>query len=155
MNTKSAAEASGAPAAEPEDEHEVDFSLRVLAAEDNAANRQVLRLLLRQVGIDPVFAEDGAEAVEAVRSEAFDLILMDANMPRMDGASAVRALREMEGPVASTPIHMLTANVFDDDKARYREAGADGVIAKPIIVSELYAVLSAVACRAAQRQAAA
>jgi signal transduction histidine kinase/CheY-like chemotaxis protein len=119
--------------------------LRILAAEDNLANQQVLRLLLQPAGLEPVFVENGLEAVTAAQSEPFDLILMDANMPQMDGIAALRQIRALPGPAARVPIHMVTANVFDEDRARYREAGADGVLAKPIVVSELYALLTSIA----------
>jgi len=119
--------------------------MRILAAEDNAANRRVLQVLLEQAEVSVTFAEDGAEAVEAMQVEAFDLVLMDANMPRMDGASAVRAIRAMPGAAAATPIYMLTANVFEDDLRRYREAGADGALRKPIEIVRLYELLETVA----------
>ena len=127
-----------APEAEPD-----HLSLRVLAAEDNPANRHVLRLLLLQVGIEPVFAEDGEQAVALASAQAFDIILMDVNMPRMDGVEATRTIRIQPGPCASAPIYMLTANVFDYDRRRYLECGANGVISKPIVVPELYAALEA------------
>ena len=126
-----------------------DLPLRILAAEDNPANQRVLRLLLEQVGITPTLVEDGSAAVEAARSTPFDLILMDANMPRMDGPSAVEAIRALGIGADRTPIVMLTANVFEDDIRRYRAAGADGVLAKPLAVAELYAVLADVQNRVA------
>ena len=135
-----------AEAAEPTASADLqEHSLRVLAAEDNPTNRQVLRLLLEPAGIDPVFVEDGEQAVAAVKSQPFDVVLMDANMPRMDGITALRRIRALPGPVSRTPVHMLTANVFDDDRQRYLEAGADGVIAKPIVVGDLYAILATIA----------
>ena len=116
--------------------------LRVLAAEDNPANQRVLAVLLQPLGLQPVFVANGREAVEAMGLEAFDLILMDANMPVMDGIEATRIIRGLSGAAGQTPIVMVTANVFEDDTARYRAAGADGVLAKPIVVSELYSILS-------------
>ena len=117
-------------------------SLRILAAEDNAANQRVLAVLLQPLGLTPTFVGNGLEALEAVQAEPFDLILMDANMPVMDGATAVRRIRALPDPVARTPIHMVTANVFEEDREAYLAAGADGVLAKPIVVAELYAVLA-------------
>jgi len=116
--------------------------LRVLAAEDNAANRHVLRVLLEPLAVSLTLVENGAEAVAVMAAERFDIVLMDANMPVMDGLTALRAIRAAGGPGAATPIWMLTANVFEEDVARYRNAGADGVVRKPIDLGELFAALS-------------
>jgi len=121
--------------------------LRVLAAEDNAANRHVLRVLLEPLAVTLTLVENGREAVDAMAREAFDIVLMDANMPVMDGLTALRAIRATGGPGAMTPVWMLTANVFEDDVARYRAAGADGVVRKPIDLAELFAALSDAAAR--------
>ena len=124
--------------------------LRILAADDNPANLKVLEALLAPAGVILTMAVNGLEAVEALRAGDFDLVLMDANMPIMDGTEAIRSIRR-EGLCRDTPVHMLTANAFADDVARYLAAGADGVLTKPIQLSELYAVL---ATSAAQAQAA-
>lgn len=121
--------------------------LRILAAEDNAANQHVLRVLLDSLDVELSLVEDGQEAVEAMRAGVFDIILMDANMPRMDGATAVRAIRALGGHAGEMPIFMLTANVFEADIRRYHAAGVDGVLKKPIDVAELFAVLGAAAAR--------
>ncbi|MGH6970567.1 MAG: ATP-binding response regulator, partial [Caulobacteraceae bacterium] len=134
------------PAHEPRTNTEVvERALRVLAAEDNVANQRVLKLLLEPLGLDLTVVEDGALALEAARLGAFDLVLMDANMPNMDGVAAVRAIRALPGPAAAVPIHMLTANVFDEDVALYRASGADGVLKKPIDVGALFRLLQNVA----------
>ena len=117
--------------------------LRVLAADDNVANRRVLQSLLGPCGVELTFAEDGFQAIDALRNARFDCILMDANMPVMNGVEAVRRIRA-ENLAGGAPIHMLTANVFHDDVARYLAAGADGVLAKPIQLVELFRVLAAV-----------
>jgi signal transduction histidine kinase len=116
--------------------------LKILVAEDNPANQKVLALLLQPLGLEPAFVDNGAEALAAAQALPFDLILMDANMPVMDGTTAVRRIRALPGPVGQTPIHMVTANVFDEDRERYFAAGADGILAKPIVVAELYALLT-------------
>jgi len=137
------------------DAHEAPIAgLRVLVAEDNEPNRRVLQVLLAPAGIDLTFAEDGVKAVDAATRGAFDLILMDANMPRMDGVDAVRAIRRLSGPVADMPIHMLTANAFEDDVRDYLAAGADGVLAKPVDVHQLYGLLAAVTAAVSRRAAA-
>ncbi|MEW5683488.1 MAG: ATP-binding protein [Pseudomonadota bacterium] len=121
--------------------------LRVLAAEDNATNGIVLRTLLEQVGIAVVLVENGMRAVEAWRAQPFDLVLMDVQMPVMDGPSATRAIREIEAAEgrARTPIVALTANALVHQQAEYAAAGMDGCLAKPIEVPALLAVLDAVA----------
>lgn len=128
--------------------------LRVLAAEDNAANRHVLRALLEPLPIDLVLTENGVQALEAVAAGRFDLVLMDANMPVMDGLTALRAIRAGPGASAATPVWMLTANVFEEDVARYRAAGADGVLKKPIDLDELFGAIQAAAGQAEKREAA-
>ena len=117
-------------------------SLRILAADDNASNRTVLNLMLGQLDVELDLVENGAEAVNAAKSGGYDVILMDAKMPVMDGETAIREIRAWEANVGRrTPIVMLTANVFPDDVARYRDAGADDVAAKPIDAGALFACL--------------
>ena len=118
-------------------------ALRVLAAEDNEVNQLVLRTLLAQIGIDPVIVEDGQRAVDAWEAQTWDLILMDVQMPVMDGPSAVKVIRAREaergGP--RTPIIALTANAMAHQVAEYTAAGMDGLVAKPIQVSKLWEAL--------------
>lgn len=118
-------------------------ALRVLAAEDHPANRTLLGLLLQPFGVDLTLVENGREAVEALRASTFDLVLMDAMMPVMDGVEAVMAIRVEEAADGRprAPIQMLTANVFEEDMARYLGAGADGVLRKPIEIAALQRVL--------------
>jgi signal transduction histidine kinase len=116
-------------------------AVRVLAAEDHPANRLVLQALLEPLGVAVSFVENGREAVEAVAASAYDLVLMDVNMPVMDGVSALEAIRRLPGDPARTPVHMVTANVFEEDVRRYLDAGADGVLKKPIDVRELFALM--------------
>lgn len=129
---------------------EIKRALRVLAAEDHPANRKLLTLLLGTLGQDLVVVENGAEAVATLRRETFDLVLMDVMMPVMDGVAALAAIRAEEAASGRTPvrIYMLTANVFDEDVARYRAAGADGVLRKPIEIPALQAALEAAAAEA-------
>ena len=119
--------------------------IRLLVAEDNPANRKVVALLLQEAPVSLTFAEDGAQALDAWRTQPFDLILMDVNMPVLTGLEAVREIRRAEPPDQRTPIWMLTANVFDDDIARYMANGADGVLRKPIDVPALFNLLAEVA----------
>ncbi len=117
----------------------------MLVAEDNPANRRVIQVLLGPAGVELSFAENGMEAVQALDASAFDLVLMDANMPVMDGAEAVRSIRARPDGAAGVPIHMLTANAFEEDVRRYLQAGADGVLRKPVDARLLYELLDAVA----------
>ena len=119
---------------------------RVLAAEDNAVNQQVLSVLLNQIGIEPVFVFNGEEAVAAWRDGAWDLILMDIQMPVMDGVTATRMIRaaEMAEGRSRTPIIALTADAMTDQVETYGDAGMDGLIAKPLSAANLFEVLNGV-----------
>lgn len=110
---------------------------RILLVEDNLVNREVVKALLRPVTISVVEAENGAEALERLEDGAFDLILMDLHMPVMDGLSAIRAVRALQRPVASTPIVVLTAATSEEDRVRSIDAGADGFLAKPVKARDL------------------
>ncbi|MCC4295081.1 ATP-binding protein [Brevundimonas aurantiaca] len=139
-----------AEAAPPAPTPDAPPALRVLAAEDHPANRKLLALLFQSFGLDLALVENGRNAVDALRADRFDLVLMDAMMPVMDGVEAVRLIRAEEAAEGRprTPIHMLTANVFEDDVARYRAAGADGVLGKPIQIGVLQALLEQTAASA-------
>ena len=117
--------------------------LRVLAAEDHAVNRQVLTLLLSQAGIIPHIVEDGEQAVAAWRRAEWDLILMDVQMPVMDGPTAARTIRAEEAATgrAFTPIIALTANVMTHQVEDYRRAGMNPAVAKPIRVEALLSAI--------------
>jgi len=132
------------PPSQPLDSVEA-VALRVLAAEDNRMNQLVLRTLLEQVGVDPVMVCNGREAVSAWAQEPWDLILMDVQMPEMDGPTAagvIRARERAEGR-ARTPIVALTANAMAHQIAEYLQSGMDDFVAKPIQAGRLYAVIQA------------
>jgi CheY-like chemotaxis protein len=112
-----------------------------LAADDHPINRKVLGLLLGQVGVEPVFVEDGAQAVEAARNAAFDVILLDLHMPVLDGMSAARAIRGGTGPNATTPIIALTADAMAETVAQCQSAGITLYVAKPIDPAALFAAM--------------
>lgn len=112
---------------------------RILCAEDNDLNRRLVSLLVGKTGAGLVHVANGAEALERASREAFDLILMDIQMPVMNGRDATRALREAG---VNTPIIALTANVMTEDIAEYRLAGCNDHLAKPIDRERFYAVLS-------------
>jgi PAS domain S-box-containing protein len=119
--------------------------VRLLAAEDNPVNQLVLKTLLSQIGVDAVVVGDGVDAVAAWESGDWDVILMDVQMPRMDGPTAVRFIRERERVQGRrrTPIVALTANVMTHQVNEYLAAGMDGFVAKPIEVDRLFAALEA------------
>lgn len=108
--------------------------LRVLAAEDNPVNQLVLQTLLQQLGIEPTIVGNGQQAIEAHSSSEWGLILMDVQMPVLDGVSATLAIRAAEARDGrrSTPILALTANVMSHQTRTYIAAGMSGVVAKPI-----------------------
>jgi len=119
--------------------------LRLLAAEDNATNQQVLAAVMESLGIDIDIVADGKQAVEAWGAFTYDLILMDIQMPVMDGIAAAREIRaaEQERGRARTPIIALTANALTHQIEEYMAAGMDGHVAKPIEIAKLYEAISA------------
>jgi len=136
-------EAEGAAPASAETETEGMLSnLCILLVDDNAANRFVVRVMLTRLGAEVVEAEDGLMALEAARSGAYDLILMDIQMPHMDGVEATRAIRGLAGEAARTPIIGLTANAMAHQRLEYLAAGMNGVVAKPIAPAALLAEIA-------------
>ncbi len=120
--------------------------LRILTAEDNPVNRLVLKTLLQQVGLDPVLVENGRMALEAWETGVWDLILMDMQMPVMDGLSATRRIREREAATGRrrTPIIALTADVMAHHVSAYAAAGMDLFVAKPINAERLFEAIATV-----------
>lgn len=119
-----------------------DRPVRALVVEDNAVNRELLITLLTPFGIEIDTAGDGAEAVEAVGRGRYDVILMDMQMPVMDGLTATRRIRDLrDREAAATPIVAMTANVLPEQVARCREAGMDDHLGKPINLPQLLAAI--------------
>lgn len=118
--------------------------LAVLLADDNETNRRVVEMMLGAVGADVVSVENGALAVDAMRTRAFDAVLMDLRMPVMDGLTAIRQIRAWETAAGTgrVPIIVLSANAADEDRADSIRAGADGHLGKPIQVEPLLQALS-------------
>lgn len=121
-----------------------DRPMRVLVADDHPTNRRVIELILAQTPAQIVIAEDGAQALEAFRGAAFDLVLMDMQMPIMDGLTATQEIRLHEAAMGMdrTPIVMLTANAMPEHVAAGRAAGADHHLAKPFNAAELLSIVA-------------
>ena len=111
--------------------------LKVLLAEDHPINQRVVQLILEPCGADVTVVENGAQAVAALTSQAFDVVLMDMQMPVMDGLAATRAIRALEGEGRRTPIIMLSANAMASHRLDALQAGADLHVAKPVTVASL------------------
>ena len=115
--------------------------LRILVAEDNAVNQLLIKALLDHVGHYCDVVGNGLEALHQVQANHYDLVLMDIQMPEMDGVAATLGIRALAGPVARIPILAMTANVMSEQTRHYRSAGMDGVVAKPIHPAELAAAI--------------
>jgi signal transduction histidine kinase/DNA-binding response OmpR family regulator len=116
--------------------------LSILLAEDNAVNRQLITKVLESAGHRVWAATTGKEAAHNVQTQGFDLILMDVEMPDMDGVQATQAIRAAEPPGLHVPIYAVTAHVLPGDRDRCFAAGMDGFITKPIAVDEVLQLVS-------------
>ena len=136
---------------------EAEGALRLLAAEDNPTNQQVLAAVMGSLGIEIDIVADGQAAFEAWRDGSYDLILMDIQMPVMDGMDSARAIRAAEQATGRrrTPIVALTANALSHQVQEYLAVGMDGHVAKPIEIAKLYDAISRALTEAAQTPSAA
>jgi signal transduction histidine kinase/ActR/RegA family two-component response regulator len=130
--------------------------LRVLAAEDIPTNQLVLKTIMQSFGVEITMVENGRQAVEAWFAEPYDLVLMDIQMPEMDGIAATRAIRaaEAESGRPRTPIIAVSANAMTHQVKDYLAAGMDGHVAKPIELSKLHAAIEAALADSAATKAA-
>ncbi len=119
---------------------------QVLVAEDNPVNQKVLFHMLTKANHSVDVASNGVEAVEMARLRPYDLILMDCQMPLMDGLAATRAIRSSEGKNRYTAIVAVTANAFPEDRTKCLAAGMDDHVAKPITRAQLDATVGRWAC---------
>ena len=114
---------------------------RILLAEDTESNRYVLERMLVSLGCETIVVGNGVEALEKIRQQAFDLVLMDVMMPLMDGEQATRAIRALSGPKSRTPIIGVTAHSLQAERERLLAAGMTACLAKPIRREELESAL--------------
>jgi CheY-like chemotaxis protein len=123
--------------------HHAHLAGRVLLVEDNVVNRLVGSAMLESLGLEVVLAEDGEEALERLAEASFAVVLMDCQMPVMDGYEATQRLRESErlNARARTPVIALTANAFSGDVARCLAAGMDAHLGKPFSIDQLQTVI--------------
>src|SRR6185312_5750700 len=132
-----------AAAPEPAAAAELDRPVRLLLVEDVAVNRELVTTVLAPFDIEIDNAEDGVQAIEAFRRRDYDLVLMDVQMPVMDGLTATRRIRALATPAAATtPIVAMTANVLPDQIARCAAAGMDDHLGKPMNTADLLAAIA-------------
>lgn len=143
--------APAAEAVEPREEPDKALldGLRVLVVEDNPTNQMIASRLLESLGAVVETASDGMTGLLAAERGGFDLVLMDVQMPGIDGVEATRRIRALAGPAAEVPILALTANVLAHQREGYLQAGMDGVVGKPISPASLLSEIARLSARAA------
>jgi CheY-like chemotaxis protein len=129
-----------------DDEHkgvstEVKLLGHVLVVDDSDINRIIVQYMLEGFGLTVATAENGQQALEQIQQQHFELILMDCEMPIMDGYQASRTIRSMPSPKAHTPIVALTANAYEENQKKCEEAGMDDFLSKPIMENTLLDIL--------------
>jgi CheY-like chemotaxis protein len=124
--------------------------LRVLVADDNPVNQRLLAVLLESAGHSATMVADGRKAMEAVIHQQFDIVLMDVQMPLMDGIQATGHIRSLPPPKCDIPIIALTADALHGAAERYRAIGMDGCLSKPLSAPLLFRILDA--CMAEERK---
>ena len=122
---------------------EASRRLRVLLAEDNRTNQKVATIMLERLGHQVVLASNGVEAVDALKGDAYDLVLMDVQMPEMDGLEATKRIRAAESGVMNPriPIVAMTAHAMKGDREHCLESGMDAYLAKPIKPAQLREII--------------
>jgi CheY-like chemotaxis protein len=123
-------------------EHGTHPRASILIAEDNDINRELVTQMLTRLGHEGITVANGREALAAAQGRAFDLILMDIQMPEMDGVSAAAAIRALPGELGGAPIVAVTANAMVGDRERYLAGGFDDYLAKPLHLDRLQEVIA-------------
>ena len=134
---------SDSDAQAPKPIFEPSSGLRILVVEDNEVNQRVVVAYIKKLGHQADVVTNGLEAVEAIQASTYDLVLMDIQMPEMDGLEATRAIRDLPGDEAKVVIIALTANAMKGDEERCLAAGMDGYLAKPLRKSQLEKAIAA------------
>ena len=116
------------------------FVGKVLVAEDNPNNQKLIEILLSKIGVKTIIVSNGEEAVESYKKEKYDMILMDINMPIMDGITATKIIKDLENSNYKIPIVALTANSIAGDKEKYLSQGMDDYLSKPIEFDKLVSI---------------
>ncbi len=147
--------AAAAAASAPPPQRAPRQALRVLVAEDNIINQRVVMRLLQHLGYEPDLAADGRQALQAVERRTYDVVLMDIQMPELDGVQAARQIVQGRGPDGLPRIIAMTANAMPGDRETYMHAGMDGYLSKPIELADLAAVLQQAGALARDRRHAA
>jgi len=129
---------------QPKGKNGLSKRLHILAAEDDPINQKLIEALISGAGHSIKVVCDGYEAIEALQSQPFDLVLMDARMPGLDGIAATKAIRALDGAISSIPIIALTANAMTGDRDKYLAAGMTDFISKPIDRQTLYETIERV-----------
>ncbi len=124
--------------------HNQKVGVTVLLTDDNVVNRKVANKLLQKLGCDVVEASDGLEALDSISNGNIDIVLMDVQMPNMDGLTATSKIREMSSPICDTPIIGLSANAMPDDQQEMLKAGMDSYLAKPVHLDQLKSAINEV-----------
>ena len=114
------------------------LSGNVLVAEDNEVNQRVASLFLQRSGFEVTVANNGQEAIDLLQTKDFDVVLMDCQMPVLDGYEAARRIRQMDGPLSTVPIIAVTASAMPDERKRCFDAGMNDFISKPILPGTLH-----------------
>ena len=114
---------------------------RILLVEDNLVNQKVALAVLKRFGHHIDVANNGAEAVQAVKQADYDLIFMDVQMPVMDGCEATAKIRSLDKPKNQIPIIAMTANAMKGDREKYLQVGMDDYIPKPFELQEMFAII--------------
>ena len=124
-----------------------EFPLRILLVDDSSTNQKLANIVLRKMGFDPAAANNGVEAVEKVKVDTYDLILMDIEMPVMDGIRATMEIRQLKDLGYTPYIAAMTANAMAGDRDRYIAAGMNGYLSKPFKLPDLLKVIRAAASK--------